>query len=210
MRHPSLACAPHPFGAGSVYCPMAAPSLPESWSRVLTLSVSPQVDCGRYPAKAVVNEAVTVSADVIADGHDIVAAELLYWPKGKKAKSVLMSALGNDRYEAAFIPEALGSWFYQIRAWVAPFATWRELFRRRVEGGSPAAEIKSELKEGAAILKRAARGASGKALLLRAAERFEAGESEAAFDPEIAELARREDPREGAALGPELELTVER
>lgn len=178
----------------------------------MILNTQPEVDCGRHPIKRVVAEEVTVSADIVSDGHDFVAAEVRYWPKGGKPHSVSMKPLGNDRFEASFTPDSLGTWFYQVSAWVAPFATWQELFARRVEGGSPEWELDSELKEGAAILRKAAKVAKGddRQRLLEFAKAFEGAEVEPALGADVAELARRYDPREGAAEGAELELLVER
>lgn len=187
-------------------------TLPSQWSRALILNTQPIVDCGRHPIKRVADEEVLVTADIVSDGHDIVAAELLYWFKGGEKRTTRMTPLGNDRFEARFHPDEVGTWYYWVRAWVDPFATWLELFERRVEGGSPDWEIESELKEGASLLRSAAKGAKGadKKALQRYAERFEANETEAAFEPEVSELATRYDPREGAATGTDYEATVER
>lgn len=50
----------------------------EGTNRVVIENVKPQVNCGRYPAKRVVGEMLTVTADVFADGHDEVKAQLVY------------------------------------------------------------------------------------------------------------------------------------
>jgi len=42
--------------------------------RIPVLSVSPVVDAGRSPARAVVGEAVPIRATVFREGHDAVAA----------------------------------------------------------------------------------------------------------------------------------------
>ena len=42
--------------------------------RVVIERVEPQVDCGRFPIKRVTGDSVTVTADIHADGHDVVAA----------------------------------------------------------------------------------------------------------------------------------------
>ena len=34
----------------------------------------PMIDCGRYPSKRTVGDAVAVSADIFADGHDVLRA----------------------------------------------------------------------------------------------------------------------------------------
>ena len=45
--------------------------------RVAIENVKPAVDCGRFPIKRIVGQTVTVTADVFADGHDVVRAALL-------------------------------------------------------------------------------------------------------------------------------------
>ncbi|MGO8048404.1 maltotransferase domain-containing protein, partial [Rhizobium johnstonii] len=40
----------------------------------------PQVDGGRFPVKRVVGDTVTVEADIFADGHDPIAAVMLWRP----------------------------------------------------------------------------------------------------------------------------------
>ena len=45
--------------------------------RVVIENITPQVDCGRFPAKRAIGESVAVEADVFTDGHDAVAATLL-------------------------------------------------------------------------------------------------------------------------------------
>ncbi|MFD1046944.1 maltotransferase domain-containing protein, partial [Kibdelosporangium lantanae] len=40
--------------------------------------VSPTVDCGRYPVKAVVGEHVPIQATVWREGHDAVAATVAW------------------------------------------------------------------------------------------------------------------------------------
>src|SRR5690625_7268549 len=56
--------------------PIDRDSLPESWSRVAIVSVSPQVDGGRWPVRRSVGERVDVVAGIIIDGHDKIAAEV--------------------------------------------------------------------------------------------------------------------------------------
>ena len=50
----------------------------EGRRRVVIEEVQPQVDCGRYAAKRILGDAVTITAAIFGDGHDLVAARLLY------------------------------------------------------------------------------------------------------------------------------------
>jgi starch synthase (maltosyl-transferring) len=170
------------------------------------------VDGGRFPLKRVVGECVEVSADLVADGHDTVAAEALYGPEGGETRSVRLRAVGNDVYEGSLTVTNIGPWNYRVRAWVDMFATWRAIFRRRVDTRSDEAELRSELLEGAALLRKALNKASGddEKRLQAYIERFEAGDSEAALEDAVAVLAATHDPREGAAESEQLNILVER
>jgi len=46
--------------------------------RAVIENVKPEIDGGRFPAKRVVGERMTVEADIFTDGHDALAAALLY------------------------------------------------------------------------------------------------------------------------------------
>ena len=46
--------------------------------RVIIEGVTPEIDCGRFPIKRTVGEEVVVSADIFAEGHDVLAAVVLH------------------------------------------------------------------------------------------------------------------------------------
>src|SRR5580658_6769450 len=78
-------------------------------NRVAIENVTPQVDGGRFPIKRVVGEAVTVEADVFADGHDQVACALLYRrERDRDWTRVPMAPLGNDRWRAEVRVSSVG------------------------------------------------------------------------------------------------------
>lgn len=204
--------APVPDGATPKERVDMLAGVPDAWSRVVILGVRPQVDGGRWPIKRIVGQVVTVAADIVADGHDVVGAEILSGLQGQKQQTTHLALTENDTYAGIFTVGAPGRHTYQVRAWVDQFGTWRELFHRRVAGGSPAAEIASELHEGAALLEKAAAMCGGATAerLARFAAAFRAGDRSVALDPEVAALAAQGDPRDGAAEGPILEVLVER
>src|SRR5437588_12459255 len=86
---------------------------PRSWAtaarrRVVIEAVTPQVDGGRFPAKRCIGEDVVVEADVFADGHDRVAAALLYRTDGDpKWCETPMEPVVNDRWRASFTVTAM-------------------------------------------------------------------------------------------------------
>ena len=57
----------------------SAPQLPaKRQDRVQISRVEPEIEGGRYPIKRVVDDVVQVAADIVVDGHNALAAVLLY------------------------------------------------------------------------------------------------------------------------------------
>jgi len=125
--------------------------------RVVVESVTPAVDGGRFPIKRTVGERVQVQADCFADGHDVVAAALLWRRAGGSGwQSTTMSALGNDRWSAVFVVDQVGGWQYTVCAWVDPYLSWRHDFARRVDLD----DLRLSLLAGAQLARAAARRSS--------------------------------------------------
>lgn len=179
---------------------------------MVVIATEPDVDGGRYPAKRTLDESVAVRADIVCDGHEIVAAELRYGRTGEDLTPIRMEFLGNDVHQAHFKPNALGLWDFRVLAWIDRFATWHELFERRVAGGSPRWEVESELREGAALLERCLDAAKGKdkARLREYIDAFEKGEEQRALEPAVQVLAARYDPQDRMVEGPRRQVLVER
>ena len=107
--------------------PATPNALPSSRpSRVVVEAVSPVVDGGAFPSKATIDEPVLVTADVFTDGHDRAAAALRF-RLGRRGtwQELPMTPLGNDRFEATFVPDQLGRWQYQVIGWLDHLGTWR-------------------------------------------------------------------------------------
>ncbi|MDQ2925671.1 MAG: DUF3416 domain-containing protein, partial [Acidobacteriota bacterium] len=97
----------------------------EGRRRVVIEDIQPQIDCGRYPPKRIIGDTVTVTAAIFADGHDHVAARLLYrHASARKWQSVPFAPLTNDLWSAEFTAAKLGPWRFSIEAWVDHFDTW--------------------------------------------------------------------------------------
>src|SRR5436190_19864056 len=64
-------------------------------SRVIVEQVRPEIDDGRFPIKRTIGERVHVTADIFADGHDVVAAVLRDRPHAtaEDAKTAEMNLL---------------------------------------------------------------------------------------------------------------------
>lgn len=126
----------------------------EGRQRVIIEHVKPQIECGNFPIKRVTGEKVIVTADVFSDGHDDVRATLLYRRMGNKDwQEVPMAFLGNDRWEASFIPDTLGKYEYTIQGWVDHFRTWQKGLKKKFEANQ---NVDVEFLIGAQFLEEAA------------------------------------------------------
>ena len=121
--------------------------------RVAIEAVSPELDGGRFPAKSVEGDPVEVEADIFCDGHDKIAAALLYRPKdaAEWAESP-MAFVVNDRWRGTFRPASVGRHEFTIIAWRDLFATWRDEISKKHAAGQP---ISLELREGRILLETA-------------------------------------------------------
>jgi len=128
--------------------------------RIPVVDLAPVVDGGRWPARAVVGEAVPVTATVFREGHDAVSAEaVLLRPDGSQASRTRMTCLnaGLDAWRADVVPDATGEWAFRVEAWSDPFATWEHSARVKVETpGVSDADVALALADGALVLERAA------------------------------------------------------
>src|SRR5215471_1328819 len=91
--------------------------------------VYPSVDCGRFPVKRICGEPIEIWGDVLREGHDVLAAQLL-WRRERDAgwQRVAMHLHDNDRWTASFVPAETGFYVYAFEAWTDEFATWRRDF----------------------------------------------------------------------------------
>ena len=102
--------------------------------RVIIENISPQIDCGLYPAKRIKGDTLHVEADIISDGHEVIMAELLYRKSGEeKISSTRMSHEINDRWEGSFLLPEKGEYLYTIQAWIDHFQTWHRDILKRID-----------------------------------------------------------------------------
>ena len=87
-------------------------------SRVVIEHVEPEIDAGRFPVKRTPGERVVVEADIFAEGHDLLAAELLWRAADEKDwQRAPMVLLGNDRWRGTMTPKRIGRHLFTIEAW---------------------------------------------------------------------------------------------
>ncbi len=139
--------------------------------------ISPVISGGRYPARAVTGEHVPVSATVFREGHDAVAANVVWkGPDGTKGPLLRMrpGAPGTDRWHATVVPDTSGRWTFVVEAWSDPLGTWRHAVVVKVEAGQGADELANDLADGVRLLAKAARAVPKELRppLLAAAERL--------------------------------------
>src|SRR5947209_7054393 len=105
-------------------------------SRVIIEAVRPAVDEGRYPIKRTIGEEVVVTADIFAEGHDVLAAVVRHRDAGESTwHEVPMTALVNDAWTGRFLVTTLGWHEYNVLAWVDRLATWHRDLGKKSQAG---------------------------------------------------------------------------
>jgi starch synthase (maltosyl-transferring) len=132
--------------------------IPEALAqRVVVERIRPSIDGGRFPIKRTPGESVHVTADILADGHDVVAAVLRDRHVSEDAAwremQMTLAAPGTDQWTAQFEVSAVGWHEYQIVAWVDRFLTWRREITVKAAAGL---DVSLELLEGSLLVRDAA------------------------------------------------------
>ncbi|MDO9384520.1 MAG: alpha-1,4-glucan--maltose-1-phosphate maltosyltransferase [Hyphomicrobiaceae bacterium] len=93
--------------------------------RVVITNVYPEIDGGGYPAKVCVGDTFVVGADIISDGHDLLAAVVRYRSADNDAwLEIPMRLDGNDYWSAEILLRDRGGLTYTVEAWRDVFGTW--------------------------------------------------------------------------------------
>jgi starch synthase (maltosyl-transferring) len=159
---------------------MARPDPPPPVRTVVT-HLAPEVECGRFPAKAIVGDSLSVTARVFADGHDVVRALLEFEEADGRARLLVMEDRGNDVFGASVVPTSLGRARFRVVGYVDDPHTWLDGARKKHAAQSFTA---LDALEGAVVLEAARDRADAR--------------SAGALDRVIAALRQR--PPTGAAL----------
>ena len=173
-------------------------------------NVEPELACGRYPVKREIGDWLVVAADIFREGHDLLAAALLFLPPGEHDwREVALRPEGNDRWTGSFPLDRIGRWRYTIETWTDRWATWLAQTRKKRDAGQ---DVELELQE-------------GRMLLAQALERISAGEDrkavsralsaespvDAFFDEALQEVvARHADRSRAARYTKDLTVVVDR
>jgi starch synthase (maltosyl-transferring) len=107
--------------------------------RVAIESVTPSVDHGRFPAKRRVGERAEISAAIFAEGHDKIAAAVIWRAADETAwHEVLMAPAqpaGLDIWKARIPLERLGRHEFTVVAWRDDFASLVEHIQKKLKAG---------------------------------------------------------------------------
>ncbi|MDB5650795.1 MAG: alpha-amylase, partial [Hyphomicrobiales bacterium] len=187
--------------------------LPSDEGRVVIESVSPEIDGGRAAAKCSVGATFTVSADIFSDGHEVIAADILWQSVGEGSWSrAPMRFVDNDRWSGHFVPHSVGRYLYSIEAWRDPFASWRRDTQKKRAAGQ---DVRVEVDEALALAVNARAAGVDAGLLDELTQRLGADTSdqqiELLLSDEVAALMACVGPRESVShRTPVLELVVDR
>lgn len=127
--------------------------------RLIIANISPSVDAGAFAAKRIAGDDVRVEADIFADGHPLIAAELLFRAEDEKTwRRTSMQLLGNDRWAETLPLRRIGRHVFAIEAWFDRYGGFaRDLIKKRDAGH----DISLDLREGLIAIEAAAARATG-------------------------------------------------
>jgi starch synthase (maltosyl-transferring) len=144
--------------------------------RIPVTKVAPEVECGAYPAKATVGEAIPIRATVFREGHDAVnASVVLTAPDGTERREPMhpTTPAGFDWWAATVVLETEGAWTFRVEGWSDPWETWVHTAEIKIPAGI---DVDLVCIEGKGLFEQAADradadGAPGPAARLRGAAR---------------------------------------
>lgn len=195
--------------------------LVRGFGRIPVAKVSPVVEGGAYPAKAVVGELIPIRAKVFREGHDAVnASVILTAPDGRELRTDMtpLEPAGLDPWEAWVRPDAPGAWTFRVEGWSDPWGTWLHNAEAKLPAG---VDVDLVCMEGRNLLERTAAlaeqaGDSVQASILKATamllipDRPAADLIEVATGQGIAAAMRQHAPRELVTPTADFPLQVDR
>jgi starch synthase (maltosyl-transferring) len=182
--------------------------------RIAIEAVAPTVDGGRFPVKTIVGRVVAVEADVFADGHEVLKADIVWRGPGETDwRRAPMRHLVNDRWSGAFTPDVIGRHDFAIEAWWDDFGTFRRDLGKKREAGL---DVALETDEGLLLLEEAASNAPADAaraladIVLAARAEDTKTRVETLLSPDTLKAATAADPKAFATQTRTYPLDVER
>jgi len=109
---------------------------PTGEGRVVIENVQPDIDGGRHRPKRVVGDSVEVTAQIFTDGHEKIAADVLYRASEETVwRRAPMRHLGNDQWAGAFTIVAMVEHEFTVEAWRDPFASLADGMKKKRAAG---------------------------------------------------------------------------
>ena len=122
-------------------------------TRVVIENVQPEINHGKHAAKRVVGQKFQVTADLMADGHDVINAHIKYkYGKARTWQHAPMHLVGNDEFEGEFTVEKQGQYTFTVEAWIDYPLTWQHNIERKIADNQ---HVNVELLDGIQYLKTA-------------------------------------------------------
>ncbi len=178
--------------------------------RFLIEDVYPCVDGGRFPVKRIAGEPVDVWADIMREGHDVLAAAVL-WRKetADQWQRVPLTLHSNDRWQGQFIPAEPGRYVFAVEAWTNRFATWRQEFLLKQKAGQ---DVTLEGREGRELLNDIKGATQAERWLLDGARNaFDRdGNADVLLTDELAAAMMASEPRDDISLSAPIPLVIDR
>ena len=162
--------------------------------------ITPELDGGRHPIKRVVGDQLLVTADIFADGHDLLDAVVLLRADDETTwRRTPMRPIDNDRWSGHVELSRNRRHVYAIEAWRDAFGSWRDGLRKKLDAGIA---VPNEIEEGRLLAVAA----------LRRAEEADADDDASRIRDGLADLkrARSEVTRAAALVGEDLLTAMRR
>jgi len=118
------------------------------------LNLSPQIDCGRYPVKRIINESMHVGVDVLKPGHGSVIARICHKKREETnwVQTEMAYDVGKDRWFATFPLKELGTYEYFVEAWIDNYSSKLDELKKWTAAGE---NDSADLEELMDLIKRA-------------------------------------------------------
>jgi starch synthase (maltosyl-transferring) len=176
-------------------------SLARTWAestRIAVEAVQPVVPDGDFPAKTVVGTDFTVSADVFGDGHDVLAADVLWRAADETTwQRVPMGRVGNDRWAASFRMQRIGLYHFAVEGWWDQWGTFTHDLHAKVVAGQ---KVNLEVQEGRLLIEQAVHRSTG--TLRNRLEGFLMADVVDLLSDDLAAVMKQADNRPFAARSP--------
>ena len=210
---------PDPKTNGNVT--ITPPALGALIDRIPVTKVSPVIEGGAYPAKAVVGESIPIRATIFREGHDAVnGSVVLTDPDGNERLEPMhpTTPLGFDWWTTSVTLEKEGAWTFRVEGWSDPWETWVHNAEIKIPAGIDVTLVCTEGKalfQGAASRATESGDTQTAALLRGAAASLDPGQQvedrlEVVLAPDVRTAMHRYGPRELVSPTPDYPIFVDR